>query len=81
MGFRPGSAPRRLGPAPTLSGGYPEPASLAPAPPPGYPAQTLGAGASRRGAWDDNQFDTSEATASWTRLARGPGVSGRPREL
>ena len=26
-------------------------ASLAPAPPPGYPAQTLGVGALRRGAW------------------------------
>ena len=37
---------RHLGPAPTLWGGYPEPASLAPAPPPtGYPAKL---GAARR---------------------------------
>ncbi len=33
-----------------------EPASLAPAPPPGYPAQTPGVGASRRGTWTGRHF-------------------------
>jgi hypothetical protein len=56
----------RLGPAPTRAGGYPEPASLAPAPPPLR-------GASRRGRRGRVVFAAEQATASRSRLARGPG--------
>jgi hypothetical protein len=54
----------RLGPAPTRSGGYPEPASLAPPPPL--------RGASRRGRNCDVNFEAQEATAYRSRLAGYP---------
>ena len=49
-----------------------EPASLTPAPPPLR-------GASRRGRSRDVSFETPEATASRSRLARGPGGLETPR--
>ena len=69
----------RLGPAPTRSRGYPEPASLAPAPPPGYPP-AAGVGASRREWCNGARFGACIVTASRSRLARGPsGLGAVPR--
>ena len=62
----------RLGPAPTHSGGYPEPANLAPAPPPLR-------GASRRGRRSNVVFEAEQAAATRSRLARGPGGLGAGR--
>ena len=54
-------------------------ARRAPPPPPGYPAQTLGGGASRRGRGIDVGFVSQAATASRSRPSRGGGLSGCPR--
>ncbi len=51
-------------------------ASLAPAPPPGYPAQALGVGASRRGTWTGTHFAGFSPRRPEAGRPAGPACSG-----